>query len=51
MHSKTNKNKILKKFVIERTKKGKDCIASKASTEIMLHRFYNGKKICFPFSN
>tara|TARA_Y100000991_G_C21756196_1_gene256791 strand:+ start:224 stop:379 length:156 start_codon:yes stop_codon:yes gene_type:complete len=50
MHSKTNKNKILKKIVIEKIIKGNDCIASKASAEIMLHRFYNGKEICFPFS-
>ena len=28
-----------------------DCVASNASTEIMLDRVYNGKEIDFPFSN
>ena len=27
-----------------------DCKVSKASKEIMLHRFFNGKKIEFPFT-
>ena len=27
-----------------------DCKVSKASKEIMLHRFFNGKEIEFPFS-
>ena len=29
----------------------KDCIVSKASTEIMLFRVFDGKTIDFPFSN
>ena len=28
-----------------------DCPISKASTEIMLNRFYNGKEVDFPFRN
>ena len=29
----------------------KDCVVSKASTEIMLFRVFDGKTIDFPFSN
>ena len=39
-------NDSLKSF-----KTSDDCKVSKASNEIMLDRFYNGKGIEFPFSN
>ena len=42
---KGSKNKYLKSF-----NKVDFCQVSKASAEIMLERFYNGKKVDFPFS-
>ena len=41
-----SKNDSLKNF-----KTSDNCKVSKASKEIMLDRFYNGKGIQFPFSN
>ena len=41
---KLNKNKIIKNQIIE-------CEVSKASTEIMLYRVFNGSKVDFPFCN
>ncbi len=50
MLTKTNKTKISRNIIPERFQTLKDCKVSKASNEIMLDRFYNGKGIEFPFS-
>ena len=50
MSPKPIKNKKLKKDSFENFKILEDCKVSKASNEIMLDRFYNGKLIQFPFS-
>ena len=39
-----------KNYPLERFKNLEECKVSKASKEIMLDRFYDGKKIEFPFS-
>jgi len=50
MESKNIKVKVSHKQFIE-PKNGLDfCVVSKASAEIMLERFSNGKEIDFPFS-
>ena len=43
-------DKELQKNFIEALKSIEECEVSKASTEIMLDRFCNGKEIDFPFS-
>ena len=50
MNSKFIKNKKLHTDSLEALKNSNDCKVSKASNEIMLNRFYNGKVIEFPFS-
>ena len=50
MESKYIQNKISLKEFLDPLKKSDFCDASKASVEIMLERFSNGKKIDFPFS-
>ena len=50
MHTKSIKNREFKKFDFESMKQSDECEVSKASNEIMLDRFYNGKRIEFPFS-
>ena len=44
------KNKT-NKYSLEKNKSLEDCKVSKASNEIMLDRFYDGKSIEFPFQN
>ena len=48
----TNSNKTTKyrNITSERFQTLNDCKVSKASNEIMLDRFYNGKGIEFPFT-
>ena len=50
MTSEIIQNKNLKENILNYLNKDKDCIASKASAEIMLNRICNGKEIVFPFS-
>tara|TARA_Y100000991_G_scaffold211490_1_gene194144 strand:+ start:413 stop:574 length:162 start_codon:yes stop_codon:yes gene_type:complete len=50
MLSKNKQNKELQKKFIEPLNGLDFCEVSKASAEIMLERFCNGKDICFPFS-
>ena len=50
MVSRGNKNKITEKGSFKGFKTLFNCKVSKASNEIMLHRFYNGKGIQFPFA-
>ena len=51
MISKPTKKKELKNNSLEILKTLNECKVSKASNELMLERFYNGKGIEFPFSN
>ena len=44
------KNKEFKKNFLETFKSTANCKVSKASNEIMLHRFCGGKRLEFPFS-
>ena len=50
MAPKPTKTKKLKNGPLENSKILDNCEVSKASNEIMLDRFYNGKVIQFPFS-
>ena len=50
MYSEISKNKKEKNIFLGKPKKQNECLVSKASTEIMLDRFTNGKEIDFPFS-
>ena len=51
MYSKAlNNNNNNKKTLLENNKDNSNCIVSKASTEIMLDRFTDGKEIDFPFT-
>ena len=50
MLTKSFKNKEREKDILEALKSTDDCEVSKASNEIMLDRFYDGKVIEFPFS-
>ena len=50
MLTKPINNKELKKDFLKTLKSTDDCKVSKASNEIMLDRFYDGKVIEFPFS-
>ena len=47
---KSFKNKGLKKQSLKISKSTNCCEVSQASNEIMLDRFYNGKRIDFPFA-
>ena len=49
MYSKTFKNKNIKKNHKVYFNYLNDCTVSKASTALMLERFFCGKKIDFPF--
>ena len=50
MNSKDIKNNELHKDLSKSTKGNDICEVSKASSEIMLDRFCNGKEVDFPFS-
>ena len=50
MYSKSIRSKKLEKGFSKPFTISDECKASKASTEIMLHRFWKGKQIEFPFS-
>ena len=50
MNSKNIQNKISLKKLLEPLKGIDSCEVSKASVEIMLEKFCNGKEIDFPFS-
>ena len=50
MFSDIFQNKNLEEIILNYSNKVTDCKASKASTEIMLHRVCNGQEIVFPFS-
>ena len=50
MISKSIKIKEIKNRSLDMFNSSNDCKVSKASNEIMLHRFYNGNRIEFPFS-
>tara|TARA_B100000965_G_C19274058_1_gene618603 strand:- start:26 stop:181 length:156 start_codon:yes stop_codon:yes gene_type:complete len=50
MYPKNIQNKELQKDISESLCGLDDCEVSKASTELMLDRFCNGKEIDFPFS-
>ena len=50
MISKLTKNKEIKNNSLGFRENSDNCKISKASNEIMLDRFYNGKRIEFPFS-
>ena len=49
MYHKNLKKKELKNNYLKNLNCSENCEVSKASTEIMLDRFSNGKKIGFPF--
>ena len=51
MYSDIIQNKKLKKNYNDSSKCSENCKVSKASAEIMLHRFSNGKDVEFPFKN
>ena len=50
MYAEEIQNKKLKKYLFKDFSMLHDCKVSRASTEIMLDRFCNGKEIDFPFS-
>ena len=50
MNSKNIQNKISRNDVLDPLKESDFCEVSKASAELMLERFCNGKEIDFPFS-
>ena len=50
MNSKNIQKKIYLNKSLDSLKELKSCEVSKASAEIMLERFCNGKEIDFPFS-
>ena len=50
MNLSLTKNKEQKEGVVEVLNSTGDCKVSNASTELMLDRFCNGKRIEFPFS-
>ena len=50
MYPNSFKNRKIIKDSLEILKNSENCNVSKASKEIMLDRFYDGKKIEFPFS-
>ena len=51
MHSKNTQKKISFNESLDALDELNSCEVSKASSEIMLDRFCNGKEIDFPFSN
>ena len=51
MIHKSTKIEDSKNDSVKSLKSSQDCKVSKASNEIMLDRFYNGKVIEFPFSS
>ena len=50
MNTEITKNKKQDKRLLDLSSSNNECKVSKASTEIMLDRFSNGKEIDFPFS-
>tara|TARA_B100001769_G_C21746588_1_gene409239 strand:- start:385 stop:540 length:156 start_codon:yes stop_codon:yes gene_type:complete len=50
MSTKTIRNRKLDKYGFSYLKDPNKCKVSKASNELMLDRFYNGKEVEFPFS-
>ena len=50
MKSKSVKEIKLKNYFLETCDTSKTCKTSKASSEIMLHRIYEGKAVEFPFA-
>ena len=50
MINKSFKNKALRKQPLKIVRRTEDCKVSRASNEIMLDRFYDGKGIEFPFA-
>ena len=50
MNSKNIQDKVILKELLEPLSGTDSCEVSKASVEIMLERFCNGKEIDFPFS-
>ena len=51
MDSEKFQNQNIEKLYLDHMKWSNDCKVSKASTELMLYRFANGKEIDFPFQN
>ena len=51
MYNKSIKNKKVKNNHLKIIHDSDVCKVSKASSEIMLHRFCNGNEIDFPFNN
>ena len=51
MNSKKTQNIICQKKILEPLKDVDFCKVSKASAELMIERFCNGKEIEFPFSD
>ncbi len=51
MYSKITNKKQLQEDIIENVNIPEECSVSKASNEIMLDRFCNGKEIDFPFAD
>ena len=47
---KNKKNKVINKETLQTLNEVDSCKVSKASVEIMLERFCNGKEVGFPFS-
>ena len=50
MKSENKLNTVSRKELFEHLNEVASCEVSKASVEIMLERFYNGKEIDFPFT-
>ena len=50
MNSKVIKNNKIHRDLLKPTRHNHFCEVSKASSEIMLDRFCNGKEVGFPFS-
>ena len=50
MNSESTKTLKVQTEYFEQSNNPEDCIASRASTEIMIDRFCNGNEIDFPFT-
>ena len=50
MYSNSIEKEVLKDDFLETINLSNDCKVSNASTELMIERFCNGKRIEFPFS-
>tara|TARA_B100001093_G_scaffold444711_1_gene447909 strand:- start:234 stop:389 length:156 start_codon:yes stop_codon:yes gene_type:complete len=50
MNPKKIKYKVSRKEILNPLNRSDHCVVSRASAEIMLERFCNGKEIDFPFS-